>query len=102
MEALRARTPAGGEKAQMVEAQPVVPPRDRLDPLSFLTLSTVEGIVGGTNPSEIGGQTTWEEKMEKFMRLSHSYSLHKSHDLRGNVLFGRQGTVRARFVGGSG
>ena len=28
--------------------------------------------------------------------------LHKSHDLRGNVLFGRQGTVRARFVGGSG
>ena len=85
MEALRARTPAGGEKAQMVEAQPVVPPRDRLDPLSFLTLSTVEGIVGGTNPSEIGGQTTWEEKMEKFMRLSHSYST--SHTISGETCY---------------
>ena len=85
MEALRARTPDEGEKAQMVEAQPVIPPRDRLAPLSFLTLSTVEGIVGGTGPSEVGEQSTWEEKKEKFMRLSHSYST--SHTISGETCY---------------
>jgi hypothetical protein len=48
-------------------------------------LSTVEGIVGRTNPSEIGGQSTWEEKMEKFMRLSHSYST--SHTISGETCY---------------
>ncbi len=64
MMAMNAKAPMEGEKAQMVEAQPVEPPRDRLPPLSFLTLNTVEGIVGGRNPSEMGGQSTWEEKIE--------------------------------------
>jgi hypothetical protein len=78
MMAMSAKTPVEVEKAHMIEAQPVGPPRDRLPPLSFLTLSTVEGIVGRTNPSDIGGQFTWEEKMEKFMHLSHSYSTNRT------------------------
>ncbi len=83
--AMSGRTPVEGEKAQMVEAQPVGPPKDRLPPLSFLTLNTVEGIVGRTDSVEMGGQSTWEEKVEKLMRLSHSYST--SHTISGETCY---------------
>ncbi len=46
----------------------------RAEPLSFLTLGTVEGIVGITIPGVLQEQTSWEGKMEKYMRLSHTYS----------------------------
>ena len=62
-----------------------MPPRDRLAPLSFLTLSTVEGIVGGTSPSDVAEQSSWEEKKEKFMRLSHSYST--NHTISGETCY---------------
>jgi hypothetical protein len=69
----------------MVEAQPVVNPGERLPSLSFLTLSTVEGIVGGANPAELGGQSTWEAKVEKFMHLSNSYST--NHTISGETCY---------------
>jgi hypothetical protein len=41
----------------------------------YLTLGTVEGIIGSTNPDALQEQTSsWEGKVEKYMRLSHSYS----------------------------
>jgi hypothetical protein len=63
------------EKAVTVEAQPAARVPVRAEPLSYLTLGTVEGIVGSTNPDALQEQTSsWEGKVEKYMRLSHSYS----------------------------
>ncbi len=44
------------------------------EPLSFMTLQTVEGIVESTDFSTAQGQTSWESKMEKFVNLGHAYS----------------------------
>ncbi len=43
----------------------VAPPR--AEPLSFLTLETVEGIVGSTDVEAQEGQTSWESRMDKFI-----------------------------------
>ncbi len=67
----RARTaPAVG----MVEAQPIVSMAGGTEPLAFLTLASVEGIIGSSEVGIALEQTTWNDKMEKFMRLSVAYS----------------------------
>ncbi len=58
-----------------MEAEPVARAPVRAEPLSYLNLGAVEGIVGSTNPDALQEQTSsWEGKVEKFMRLSHTYS----------------------------
>jgi hypothetical protein len=75
-ELLQARKVKEAEKSVTVEAQPVAgaPASVRAEPLSFLTLGTVEGIVGSTSPDALQEQTSWQGKVEKYMRLSHIYS----------------------------
>jgi hypothetical protein len=73
-ELLQARKTREAEKSVTVEAQPVERAPRRNEPLSFLTLGTVEGIVGSADPGTVQEQTSWEGKMEKFMNLSHTYS----------------------------
>ncbi len=74
-ELLQARKSKETDKSVMVEAEPVARAPARAEPLSYLTLGTVEGIVGSTNPDALQEQTSsWEGKVENFMRLSHTYS----------------------------
>jgi hypothetical protein len=73
-ELLQARKSKEAEKSITVEAQPVQRATERTEPLSFLTLGTVEGIVGSADPGTLQEQTSCEGKMERFMRLSHTYS----------------------------
>ncbi len=74
-ELLQAKKSKEVDKAVTVEAEPVARAPARAEPLSYLTLGTVEGIIGSTNPDALPEQTsTWEGKVEKYMRLSHSYS----------------------------
>jgi len=73
-ELMQARRSADVEKAPTVEALHVeVAPR-QAEPLSFMTLQTVEGIVGSMEFCTPQGQTSWESKMEKFLNLGHAYS----------------------------
>jgi hypothetical protein len=73
-ELMQARRSADVGKAPTVEALHVeVAPR-RAEPLSFMTLQTVEGIVGSMEFCTPQGQTSWESKMEKFLNLGHAYS----------------------------
>ncbi len=44
------------------------------EPLPFLTLAAVEGIIGSTEGGIPPEQSTWNDKVEKFMRLSVAYS----------------------------
>jgi hypothetical protein len=55
----------------------VAPPR--AEPLSFLTLETVEGIVRSTDVEAQKGQTSWESRMEKSMSLGDAYSSVNTH-----------------------
>jgi hypothetical protein len=74
-ELLQARKSKEADKSVTVEAEPVVRAPERAEPLSFLTIGTVEGIIGSTSPDALQEQTSsWEGKVEKFMRLSHTYS----------------------------
>jgi hypothetical protein len=74
-ELLQARKSKEAEKSVTVEAESVARSPARSEPLSYLTLGTVEGIVWSTNPDALQEQTSsWEGKVEKYMRLSHSYS----------------------------
>jgi hypothetical protein len=60
----------------MIEAQPIGQVATGIEPLSFLTLASVEGIIGN-NEVHVGSsleQTTWNDKVDKFMRLSAAYS----------------------------
>ena len=68
-ETLQAKRAREAERQSTVEALPVMSAKRRTEPLSFLTLSTVEGIVGGTNPADLVEQTTWNAKLENFMSL---------------------------------
>jgi hypothetical protein len=71
---MQARRAAEAERPPTIEAQQVeVAPR-RAEPLSFVTLQTVEGIVGIVDFCTTQGQTSWESKMEKFVSLGHAYS----------------------------
>jgi hypothetical protein len=73
-ELMQARRSADVENTPTVEALHVdVAPR-QAEPLSFMTLQTVEGIVGSMEFCTPQGQTLWESKMEKFLNLGHAYS----------------------------
>jgi hypothetical protein len=74
-ELLQAKKSKEADKAVTVEAEPVAKAPARAEPISYLTLGTVEGIIGSADPDVLTEQTsTWEGKVEKYMRLSHSYS----------------------------
>ena len=49
-----------------------LPPR--AEPLSFLTLETVERIVTNVDLGNLEEQETWEGRMEKFVNLGNAYS----------------------------
>ncbi len=73
--ALHARKAMLADKSVTVEAESVARAPARAEPLSYLTLGTVEGIIGSTNPDALQEQTSsWEGKVKKYMRSSHSYS----------------------------
>jgi hypothetical protein len=73
-ELMQARRSADVEKAPTVKAHHVeIAPR-QVEPLSFMTLQTVEGIVGSMEFCTPQGQTSWESKMDKFLNLGHAYS----------------------------
>jgi hypothetical protein len=73
-ELLQARRAREADTPSAIVAHPVeVAPRGT-EPLSFLTLQTVEGIVGSTEFCTPQGQSSWESKMEKFVGLGHTYS----------------------------
>ena len=52
-ELLQARKSKEADKAVTVEAEPIARAPARAEPLSYLTLGTVEGIVGSANPDEL-------------------------------------------------
>jgi hypothetical protein len=52
-----ARKSKEAEKSVTVEAEPVARAPARAEPLSYLTLGTVEGIIGSTNPDALQEQT---------------------------------------------
>ncbi len=73
-EMLHARKAMLADKSVIVEAEPVARAPARAEPLSYLTIGTVEGIVGSTSPDALQEQSSsWEGKVEKYMPLSHSY-----------------------------
>ncbi len=73
-ELLQSRRSAEAIRPPTVDAQQVeVTPR-RAEPLSFMTLQTVEGIIDSTDIDAAQRQTSWESKMEKFVNLGHAYS----------------------------
>ncbi len=71
---LQARRAREADTPSAVVAHPVEVASRGTEPLSFLTLQTVEGIVGSTDFSTPQGQTSWESKMEKCVGLGHTYS----------------------------
>ncbi len=73
-ELLQTRRTRETHQSSTVEAHHVEMAPVRSEPLSFLTLQTVERIVGSTDFNVPQGQTTWETKMQKFVSLGHAYS----------------------------
>ena len=73
-ELLQSRRAAEVVRPLTIEAQQVeVAPR-RAEPLSFMTLQTVEGIIESSDLDADQGQNSWEAKMNKFVGLGHAYS----------------------------
>ncbi len=64
-ELLQSRRAAEVVRPPTMEAQHVEVAPGRAEPLSFMTMQTVEGIVGNTNIEDHEEHTTWEGKMEK-------------------------------------
>ncbi len=73
-ELLQSRRAAEVAKPPTIEAQQIEVAPGRAEPLSFMTLQTVEGIVEGTDFSTAQGQPSWENEMEKIVNLGHVYS----------------------------
>jgi hypothetical protein len=73
-ELLQSRRSAEVVRPPTVDAQQVELVPRRAEPLSFMTLQTVEGIIDSTDFDAAQGQTSWESKMEKFVGLGHAYS----------------------------
>ena len=74
-ELLQSRRAADVVKPPIIEAQQVEVAPGRAEPLSFMTLQTVERIIESTDCNSDQGQSSWESKMEKFVNLGHAYSL---------------------------
>ncbi len=74
-----ARKASQAEKPPTIETQhvEVLPPR--AEPLSFLTLETVEGIVRNTDIEDLEEHETCERRMEKFVNLGDAYSSANTH-----------------------
>jgi hypothetical protein len=82
-EILQERRTRAAPTTNMVEAQPIGTMAGSNEPLAFLTLAAVERIIG-TSEVEIEitqGQTTWNDKVEKCMRLSTAYSSDRTKNL---------------------
>jgi hypothetical protein len=78
-ELLQSRRAAEVVRPPTIEAQHVEVAPGRAEPLSFMTIQTVEGIVGNTNIEDHEEHTTWEGKMEKFLTLGGAYSSVNTH-----------------------
>ncbi len=74
-----ARKASEVEKPPTVEAQHVEVIQPRAEPLSFLTLETVEGIVRNTDIANLEEYETWERRMKKFVSLGDAYSSVNTH-----------------------
>jgi hypothetical protein len=85
MKGMPAKSTKEADKEETVEVLAVEGVGERTQPLSFLTLNTVEGIVGTTDPDESTEQSTWEAKVENFMRLSDTYSTR--HTISGETCY---------------
>ncbi len=85
IEGMQAKNTKTVDKEETVEILDVEGVEERTQPFSFLTLSTVEGIVGSTRPADLAEQSTWDSKVEKFMRLSDTYSTR--HTISGELCY---------------
>jgi hypothetical protein len=68
-EMLQERRARATHSLGMVEAQPIAQVATGAEPLPFLTLASVEGIIESTG-TYVGSaleQTTWNDKVEKFV-----------------------------------
>ena len=73
-ELLQSRRASEVVRPPTIEAQHVEVAPGRAEPLSFMTLQTVERIIESTDFDAAQGQTSWESKMNKFVDLGHAYS----------------------------
>ena len=73
-ELLQSRRASEVIRPPTIEAQHVEVAPGRAEPLSFMTLQTVERIIESTDFDAAQGQTSWESKMNKFVDLGHAYS----------------------------
>ena len=73
-ELMQAKRAGDGVRLATVEAQHVEAEAPRAEPLSFLTLETVEGIVRSMDLGNLEEQETWEGRMEKFLNLGDAYT----------------------------
>ncbi len=78
-ERMQSKRAAEIAKPPTVEAQQVEVTPARTEPLSFMTLRTVEGIVSGTDVNAAQGQTSWDAKMENFVNMGYAYSSLNTH-----------------------
>ena len=78
-ELLQSRRAADVVRPPKIEAQHVEVRSGRAEPLSFMTIQTVEGIVKNTDIEDHEEDTTWEGRMEKFLTLRDAYSSVNTH-----------------------
>ncbi len=71
---MQSRSVSDMAKGTAVEAQQVEVLAPRAEPLSFLTRTTVEGIVLTMDLGNLEEQETWEGRMDKFLNLENAYS----------------------------
>ena len=71
---LQSRRAADVVKTPTIEARHVEVTSGRAEPLSFMTIQTVEGIVRNMDIEGREEHATWERRMEKFMNLGDAYS----------------------------
>ena len=78
-ELMQAKRAGDVVKHATVEVQHVEAEAPRAEPLSFLSLQTVEGIVSNMDLGNLEEQETWEGRMEKFVKLGNAYSTTNTH-----------------------
>jgi hypothetical protein len=78
-ELLQSRRAADVVRPPTIEAQHVEVASGRAEPLSFMTIQTVEGIVRNTDIEDHEEDTTWGGRMEKFLTLGDAYSSVNTH-----------------------
>ena len=73
-ELLQSRRASEVIRPPTIEAQHVEVAPGRAEPLSFMTLQTVERIIESSDLDADQGQNSWEAKMNKFVGLGRAYS----------------------------